>query len=371
MRAVHKHFAEVLALVFFLGCNVWFVHAAQPQHCDDGISSARTRIGALPATAALTKLSSPTPARVVAKGMIHISGSTFWMGSDDALMTDANPLHQVRVRDFLIDATEVTNAQFAEFVAATRYVTVAERKPRAEDYPGADPALLVPGSIVFTAPSHPVSLQDASQWWRFIPGADWRHPEGPHSSIVTRMYHPVVHIAYEDAEAFAQWVGKRLPTEAEWELAARGGLDRKKYIWGDEFTPHGKFQANTFQGHFPDRNTAADSYRATAPVKSFPANGYGLYDMAGNVWEWTSDWYRADYFQSLAKGGVADNPQGPADSVDPTEPGIPKKVQKGGSFLCTDQYCIRYMPGARGRGASDSGSNHVGFRLVQDVKPAE
>lgn len=294
------------------------------------------------------------------------------MGADGADLTDAHPLHQVKVHRFLIDATEVTNAQFAEFVASTHYVTVAERKPRAEDYPGADPVLLVPGSIVFTAPSHPVSLHDASQWWQFVPGADWRHPEGPRSSIDARMNHPVVHIAYEDAEAFAKWAGKRLPTEAEWEFAARGGLDRKKYVWGNEFTPQGKLLANTFQGHFPDRNSVADGYRATAPVKSFPANGYGLYDMAGNVWEWTSDWYRADYYQQLAtKGSVADNPQGPTDSFDPTEPTTPKKVQKGGSFLCTDQYCIRYMPGARGRGAPDTGSNHVGIRLVQDVKTTE
>lgn len=337
-------------------------NAAAPEHCDDGISKARLRLSSAPAAVL------PASAKMNVSGMIRIAGGEFRMGSDDAMMKDAQPVHRVRVKPFLIDATEVTNAQFAEFVKATKYVTIAERKPRAEDYPGADPALLVPGSVVFTAPSHPVSLHDELQWWRFVPGADWRHPEGPDSSIGQRMNHPVVHVAWDDAVAYAQWAGKRLPTEAEWEFAARGGLDRKPYVWGDEFQPHGKIMANTFQGHFPDRNTAADGYRATAPVKSFAPNGYGLYDMAGNVWEWTADWYRADYYQQLAsKRGVIDNPQGPTDSADPAEPGIAKRVQKGGSFLCTDQYCTRYMPGSRGRGAPDTGSNHVGFRLVSDL----
>lgn len=300
--------------------------------------------------------------------MRAIPGGVFWMGTDHEEMLDATPVHKVRVKPFLIDETEVTNAQFAVFVAATGYLTLAERKPRAEDYPGVPAAALVAGSVVFTAPSHPVSLHDELQWWQYLPGADWRHPEGPGSSIAARADHPVVHVAWEDANAYAQWVGKRLPTEAEWEFAARGGLDRKTYAWGDSFMPDGKIQANTFQGHFPDHNSGLDGYVATSPIKSFPANGYGLYDVAGNVWEWTSDWYRADYYRTLATGGeVADNPQGPNDSLDPSEPGVPKRVQKGGSFLCTDQFCTRYMPGARGRGAPDTGSNHVGFRLVRSA----
>ena len=355
-----------LALLALYGTAA-FAEGAQPQHCDTGISSARQRLAAGPSTAALNQLGqAPVAAR--AAGVVRIEGGTFWMGSGDAAMTDAQPLHRVQVKSFLIDATEVTNAQFAKFVQATGYQTLAERKPRAEDYPGADPALLVAGSVVFSAPQHPVSLQNEMQWWRFIPGADWRHPEGPGSSIEKRMDHPAVHIAYDDAQAFAKWAGKRLPTEAEWEYAARGGLDRKAFVWGDEFAPGGKLQANTFQGHFPDRNTAEDGYLATAAVKSFPANAYGLYDMAGNVWEWTGDWYRADYYQTLAaQDDIAIDPQGPVSGLDPAEPAVAKKVQKGGSFLCTDQYCTRYMPGSRGRGAPDTGSNHVGFRLVKDL----
>src|SRR5262249_38690421 len=203
-------------------------------------------------------------------------------------------------------------------------------------------------------------------WWRYVPGASWRHPEGPASSLVGRGRHPVVHVAWEDAAAYARWASKRLPTEAEWEFAARGGLDRKRYVWGDELTPGGKWRANIGQGHFPDRNSAADGFRGTAPVASFPANGYGLYDMAGNVWEWTADWYRPDTYQrQAAAGGVTRNPQGPGDSLDPAEPGIPKRGQRGGSFLCSDQYCTRYLPGARGKGAVDTGTSHVGFRCVR------
>lgn len=356
------------AVVVALLCLASAAGATQPQHCDDGISRARLRLAAAPAATILSSPVQATQAVLQAAGMVHVPGGEFWMGTDDPGMPDAQPVHRVRVKAFLIDATEVTNAQFAEFVQATRYVTVAERKPRAEDYPGADPALLVPGSVVFTAPSHPVSLHDELQWWRFVAGADWRHPEGPGSSIEKRMDHPVVHVAWEDAAAYAEWAGKRLPTEAEWEFAARGGLDRKTYAWGNELQVQGKFMANTFQGHFPDNNTAKDGYRATAPVKSFPANAYGLYDVAANVWEWTADWYSSDYFKTLAaQSTLADNPQGPRESNDPAEPGVPKRVQKGGSFLCTDQYCMRYVVGSRGRGAPDTGSNHVGFRLVRDI----
>jgi formylglycine-generating enzyme required for sulfatase activity len=198
-----------------------------------------------------------------------------------------------------------------------------------------------------------------------VKGASWRHPEGPGSGLASRMNHPVVHIAFQDAEAYARWAGKRLPTEAEWELAARGGLDQKPYTWGDAFQPGGRYMANSFQGHFPNENTLADGFRSTAPVRSFPANGFGLYDMAGNVWEWVSDWYRPDYYAALARSGLARNPQGPSDSFDPSEPGTQKRVHRGGSFLCTDQYCSRYMPGGRGKGEPDTGTDHLGFRCVR------
>jgi formylglycine-generating enzyme required for sulfatase activity len=298
--------------------------------------------------------------------MVRIPGGEFWMGSGHPDMEDARPVHRVHVDAFWIDRTAVTNDQFAAFVAATGYVTVAERTPDARDFPGAKHEDLVPGSVVFTPPAHAVELSDAYVWWRYVKGASWKHPEGPSSDLKGRGKHPVVHVAWEDAAAYAKWAGKRLPTEAEFEFAARGRLDRQPYVWGSEFRPGGKFQANTFQGRFPDTNTAEDGYAGTAPVGSFPANGYGLYDMAGNVWEWCADWYRADYYEQLARSGeVVRNPQGPVDSFDPAEPAVAKRVQKGGSFLCTDQYCSRYMPGARGKGEASTGTNHVGFRCVR------
>jgi sulfatase modifying factor 1 len=299
--------------------------------------------------------------------MMWIPGGEFWMGADE--FPDAQPWHRVYVDGFWMDKTEVTNEQFAKFVKATGYVTVAERTPRAEDFPGAPPENLVAGSVVFSPPAHPVKLNDHFQWWSYVTGANWRHPEGPKSEIKDRGRHPVVHIAYDDALAYAKWAGKRLPTEAEFEYAQRGGLDRKPYAWGDEFRPGGKIMANTFQGHFPDKNTMEDGHAAAAPVASFPPNGYGLYDMAGNVWEWTSDWYRHDYYRTLAaQGTVVRNPPGPTDSIDPSEPGVKKKVHKGGSFLCTDQYCARYIAGGRGKGEPDTGTNHLGFRLVRTVR---
>ena len=300
--------------------------------------------------------------------MIWVPGGEFWMGSNEPSFGDARPWHKTYVDGFWMDKTEVTNAEFARFVKATGYVTVAERKPRAEDFPTAPPENLVAGSVVFTPPDHPVALNDHFQWWNYVKGANWRHPEGPLSSIKGKENHPVVHIAYEDALAYCRWAGKRLPTEAEYEFAERGGLDRKPYAWGDEFRPYRKFMANTFQGHFPDKNTGEDGYITTAPVASFPPNGYGFYDLSGNVWEWTSDWYRPDYYKTLAdQGRVARNPQGPSDSFDPSEPGVAKKVHRGGSFLCTDQYCSRYMVGGRGKGEPDTGTNHLGFRCVKGV----
>jgi formylglycine-generating enzyme len=290
------------------------------------------------------------------------------MGSDEPMFRDARPWHRVYVDGFWIDKTEVTNEQFAKFVKATGHVTVAEKTPRAEDFPGAPPENLVAGSVVFSPPDRAVPLDDHMRWWSYVKGANWRHPQGPHSDLQGKEKHPVVHMAYRDAEAYCKWDGKRLPTEAEFEFAERGGLDRKPYAWGDDFKPGGRFMANTFQGHFPDKNTVEDGYATTAPVASFPPNGYGLYDMSGNVWEWTSDWYRPDYYQTIAASGeVVRNPQGPADSFDPGEPGVPKKVHRGGSFLCTDQYCSRYKVGGRGKGEPDTGTNHLGFRCVKDV----
>ncbi|HEY7334813.1 MAG TPA: formylglycine-generating enzyme family protein [Bryobacteraceae bacterium] len=354
--------------------------AAEGSYCDRGIGAAKGYSGsAAPMSMAgmsastdgqiawVPKINSTKPADAAPTGMVWIPGGEFWMGAADSHMADAQPWHRVYVDGFWMDKTEVTNEQFARFVKATGYVTVAERKPRAEDYPQAIPDKLVAGSVVFSPPDHPVALDNHYQWWNYIPGANWRHPEGPDSNIKSRMNHPVVHIAYEDALAYCKWAGARLPTEAEYEFASRGGLDRKPYVWGDEFMPGGKHMANTFQGHFPDANTGEDGYRSTSPVGSFPANGYGLFDMAGNVWEWTSDWYRPDYYQTLAASGeIARNPKGPADSFDPAEPGVRKRVQRGGSFLCTDQYCSRYIAGGRGKGELDTGTNHLGFRIVRE-----
>jgi len=311
----------------------------------------------------------PAPA-----GMVWIPGGECSMGANDPpdrddvgmkATLDARPIHRVYVDGFFMDATDVTNAQFAAFVKETGYVTLAERTPRAEDFPGAPPENLVAGSVVFSPPSHAVALDNHLQWWSYVRGANWRHPLGPSSDIAGKDDFPVVHVGYPDAEAYAAWAGKRLPTEAEWEFAARGGLAGKPFVWGDEFRPNGKWMANTHQGHFPDRDTGADGFPGLTRTRQFPANGYGLYDMAGNVWQWTSDWYRPDYYAALvAAGGVARNPRGPDSSFDPSEPGEPKKVHSGGSFLCTDQYCSRYIVGTRGKGEVTTGTNHLGFRCV-------
>lgn len=318
-----------------------------------------------------SKSHAPMP---VPEGMVWIPGGEFSMGNADPTrslcggkdpMLDARPIHRVAVDGFWIDSTEVTNAQFALFVKATAYITVAERKPRADDFPGAPAELLVPGSIVFTAPEGPVPLDDFTKWWRYQPGADWRHPAGPGSSIEGKEKYPVVHVAFEDTEAYAKWAGKRLPTEAEWEFAARGGTAGESYPWGDELQPGDKWLANIFEGKFPHKDSGADGFIGIAPVAQFPPNAYGLHDVAGNVWEWCSDWYRPDYYAQLARSGVAKNPKGPADSLDPAEPGVNKRVHRGGSFLCTEQYCTRYMVGSRDKGESGTSSNHLGFRCVK------
>lgn len=307
-------------------------------------------------------------------GMVWIPGGEFSMGADvesasigrlPGVTRDAHPIHRVQVDGFWMDRTEVTNEQFARFVDATGYRTVAEIAPTAGDYPGVPPEHLVAGSIVFTPTAEPVPLDHHLRWWRYQPGADWRHPEGPGSSLEGREKHPVVHIAYPDAVAYAEWAGKRLPTEAEWEFAARGGLAGKRYPWGDELLPDGKWMANIYQGRFPVQDTALDGFAGRAPVGSYPPNGYGLHDMSGNVWEWVSDRYRPDtYERQKAAGEPVRNPQGPADSFDPDEPGVVKRVHRGGSFLCTDQYCTRYLLGTRGKGELTSGTNHLGFRCV-------
>jgi formylglycine-generating enzyme required for sulfatase activity len=308
--------------------------------------------------------------------MVWIPGGEFSMGAADPVGNDMNdvgmhatedsrPIHRVYVDAFWMDATEVTNAQFARFAQATSYVTVAERTPRAEDFPGAPPENLVAGSVVFAPPDHAVALHDHFQWWTYSAGANWRHPLGPSSDITGRDNHPVVHVAYEDAMAYATWAGKRLPTEAEWEFAARGGLSGQVYPWGNEFKRDGGWMANSFQGHFPDHDTGEDAFVGAAPVAQYPPNGYGLYDVAGNVWEWTSDWYRPDYYADLAAAGLVRNPKGPATSFDPSEPGVNKRVHRGGSYLCTDQYCSRYMVGTRAKGEADTGTNHLGFRCVR------
>ena len=320
---------------------------------------------------------SAKPAGPALAGMIWIPGGEFSMGSDQSgeslcglpgVTRDCQPIHRVYVDGFWMDETDVTNAQFEKFVNATGYVTVAERTPTKEEFPDAPPENLVAGSTVFTPPSAPVPLNDYFQWWRYQKDANWRHPEGPDTDIKGKENYPVVQVAYEDAAAYAKWAGKRLPTESEWEFAARGGLTGNLYSWGNEFQPAGKYMANTYQGQFPVKNTGDDGFVGLAPVKSFPPNGYGLYDMGGNVWQWCSDWYRPDTYARLmlASGGaVVRNPQGPDSSFDPAEPGEKKRVHRGGSFLCSDQYCSRYMVGTRGKGEVSTAANHLGFRCVK------
>jgi formylglycine-generating enzyme required for sulfatase activity len=304
------------------------------------------------------------------KGMVWILGGTFLMGSNAHYPEEA-PVHSVTVDGFWMDEYLVTNQQFRRFVKATGHVTVAERAPKAEDYPGAKPEMLVPGSVVFQRPAGPVDLRNHYNWWNWVPGADWRHPEGPESDLTGRDRHPVVHVADEDVAAYAQWAGKAVPTEAEWEFAARGGLDGAVYAWGDDFTPKGKHLANTWQGEFPYVNEKADGFVGTSPIGSFRPNGYGLYDIIGNVWEWTTDWYRSSHEVINGCCGSAVNPNGGEReaSVDPRTPEIPipRKVIKGGSFLCAPNYCQRYRPAARMHHPVDTGTCHIGFRCI--VRP--
>lgn len=311
-------------------------------------------------------------------GMVFVPGGEFVMGTDEEESYDhERPAHNVKVKAFWIDETEVTNSQFAEFVRETGYVTVAERKPKWEDLkdqlppgtPQPPDSILVPGSLVFFQPEHPVTLNDYSQWWKWEKGANWKHPDGIGSTLEGKWNHPVVHIAYEDAIAYCDWANKRLPTEAEWEYASQGTDSKKqRYSWGSEFAPNGKMMANTFQGSFPVRDLKEDGFGSTSPVKSFPPNRFGLYDMIGNVWEWTSDWYDVDYFKTLSRNVVSDNPMGPDKPNDPQEPYSQKRVTKGGSFLCASNYCTNYRPSARQGTAFDSGQSHLGFRCVRDAE---
>jgi formylglycine-generating enzyme required for sulfatase activity len=356
--ARRESLSAALAVIFFTTFSIGAPHTRAGES-----PFAATVVNAAPA-------SGPAP-----KGMVWIPGGEFSMGSTvesegicglPGTTRDALPVHRAYVDGFWMDATEVTNEQFEEFVKATGYITIAERTPTKEEFPDAPPENLVAGSTVFTPTPGPVPLNDYFQWWRYQHGANWRHPDGPGSDLEQKEKYPVVHIAFDDAVAYAKWAGKRLPTEAEWEFAARGGETGKLYAWGDEFHPSGKFMANTFQGRFPVKDEGKDGFAGIAPVAKFPPNRYGLYDIAGNVWEWCSDWYRPDYYAQLAPlGDVARNPKGPDTPFDPAEPTEKKRVHRGGSFLCTDQYCTRYLVGTRGKGEITTGSNHVGFRCVK------
>ncbi|HEY4141749.1 MAG TPA: formylglycine-generating enzyme family protein [Pseudolabrys sp.] len=300
--------------------------------------------------------------------MTWIPGGTFRMGSDKHYPEEA-PAHRVTVAGFWIDRTPVTNREFAEFVRATGHVTFAEIPPDPKDYPGALPHMLYAGSLVFTPPRQIADLRDWSQWWSFLKGADWRHPYGPRSNIDGLDNHPVVHIGCADAMLYARWAGKELPTEAEWEFAARSGLEDAEFAWGDEFTPNGVHLANTWQGEFPRQNLAEDGFRRTSPVEAFPPNAYGVYDMIGNVWEWTADWYSPKHTSDAPKACcIPENPRGGREdaSYDTCQPNIkiPRKVLKGGSHLCAPNYCRRYRPSARHAEPIDTSTSHVGFRCV-------
>jgi sulfatase modifying factor 1 len=309
------------------------------------------------------------------KGMVFIKTGTFMMGGDNAqAAADEYPKHKVSVMGFWIDVTEVTNAQFAAFVKATGYVTTAERKPDWEELkkqvppgtPKPDESLLQPASLIFKQPGKPVALNDYSQWWEWQKGADWKHPHGPGSNIKGKENYPVVHVSWFDAVAYCKWARKRLPTEAEWEWAARGGLNNNIYPWGNEPVDAGQPKANTWQGDFPNKNTLKDKFFYAAPVASFKANGYGLYDMAGNVWEWCADYYNNKYYATINKPEGVSNPKGPANSFDPDEPYAKKRVIRGGSFLCNDTYCSGYRVARRMKSTEDSGMEHLGFRCVSN-----
>jgi sulfatase modifying factor 1 len=365
-------------LLWALGPNT------KPENDRESVSQAKSSAGSSDTYGFQpTRLNPVKPSAQAPEGMVWIPGGEFSMGSDHrseslcglpGITNDAVPIHRVYVDPFWMDATEVTNAQYKAFVEATGYVTVAEIKPTAEEFPNAPPENLVAGSTVFRPTNGPVELDNYLQWWSYVHSADWRHPTGPESSIEGKDDHPVVQIAYEDAEAYAKWAGKRLPTEAEWEFAARGGRAGELYAWGNQIQIDGKYQANIYQGRFPvaKGDSGLDGFVGIAPTKQYAPNPFGLYDIGGNVWEWVSDWYRPDYYARLnSTGKVTRNPQGPDESFDPVEPDQKKRVHRGGSFLCSDLYCTRYMVGTRGKGEVRTASNHCGFRCVKDVTDAK
>lgn len=310
-------------------------------------------------------------------GMVHISGGAFMMGgNNNQASADEYPKHAVKLNAFWMDATEVTNAQFEAFVKATGYITTAEKAPDWEEIKSSLPpgtpkphdSMLVAASLVFTPSQGPVDLNNYATWWRWQTGASWKHPEGPGSSLKGKENLPVVHVSWDDAQAYCKWAGKRLPTESEWEFAARGGLQDNVYPWGNEHVNNGPAKTNSWEGDFPYRNEQKDGYVKIAPVRSFEPNGYGLYDMAGNVWEWCSDWYHADYYKTL-QNGESNNPKGPDKSFDPQEPYVQKRSLRGGSFLCNDSYCTGYRVSRRMKSSPDTGLEHTGFRCVKDAKP--
>ena len=361
----------VVLLVGLLAYAIWGPVGGGASISDPGVKRAARLPGDLPVVV-------DAPA-VTLEGMKWIPGGAFRMGNTNGPKEDERPVHNVTIDGFWMDETEVTNGQFLKFVEATNYLTVAERKPRRKDIEAQLPAgetveeaVLVPGSICFNPQFDMRTLRkDFPNWphqvWKYEPGADWRHPLGPKSSIEDRLDHPVVHISWEDAQEYCRWSGRRLPTEAEWERAARGGLTGNEYPWGSERNPDGKWMNNIWQGTFPEKHTVQDGFEGTSPVKSFAPNGYGLYDMSGNVWEWCHDWYRPDYY-SISPGR---NPTGPQDSFDPNEPTIPKRIQRGGSFMCSDDYCTGYRVSARMEGDVLSGTFHCGFRTVLTPKMRE
>jgi formylglycine-generating enzyme required for sulfatase activity len=369
MQGKYCHWLLVLLL-----CCAHLLCAAQKKKAKDTVPACC--VNTMPSrflTASL--VSSVVPGSHSVAGMVRIEGGTFLMGADNEQGSgDEYPKHTVTVKGFWMDATEVTNAQFAAFVKATGYVTTAERKPDWEDLKKSVPAgtpkphdsLLVAASLVFNMPDHTVSLNDYGNWWTWQKGADWRHPEGPGSSIAGKENFPVIHVSWDDAQAYCRWAGKRLPTEAEWEWAARGGLQDSVYPWGNEWIESAKPKANSWQGKFPYSNTSWDGFVKAAPVRSFAPNGYGLFDMAGNVWEWCADYYHHDYYQELHDQGAVSNPKGPQQSLDPDEPHSIKRVIRGGSFLCNDSYCSGYRVARRMKSTGDSSMEHLGFRCVKD-----